>query len=910
MGHSKIQDIYSLTPIQKGMLFHSIADPNSSAYFVQNSFDLNGVFDIRLFEQSINALIARHDILRTVFSMSIPKQPLQMVLKSRRFKLKYEDISHIDIMDQQDFVKKFEIEDRLEIFDLKRGPLMRITVLKLNPASHRIVWSFHHILMDGWCMPLIFRETFQIYQQLHQGERVVLPDVPAYGTYIEWLEKQNQKKASAYWGNYLRGYDQKIELVNRNQELQSYNSEFMKFSLGKEETKSLNNIAKKYKVTMNTLLQTIWGITIQKITNSTDVVFGSVVSGRPAEIEGIEQMVGLFINTIPVRVTCNGDDTFVEIMRRNQTNALESSQYDYYPLYEIQSQSEAKQGLVNHIMIFENYPVDQEMDKMDSGNSLPFKFSNLSVHEQTNYDFNIMVIPGENIKIQFQYNSLVYGQKTIKQFKKYIIRTMEQIINDPHLCIKDIDLLSKDDKKQLLLGFNNNQAEYPKDKTIHKLFEKQVERTPNHIAVECQGQGLSYRELNNRANQLARKLRERGVKSSSIVGIMVDRSLEMIIGIMGILKAGGAYLPIDPEYPSDRIQYMLNDSKSSIILTKKDLLNKVSTQHEIILLESEMFNDDSLLDQSGNLESKSGSEDLAYIIYTSGSTGKPKGVMISHRAVNNFIYGMSEHIVCEYGKTMLALTTISFDIFVMETFFPLLKGLRVVIASDEEKKDPKLLCEVIAQQGIDLLQATPSTFRMIMTYDQNLDCLNRIEYILVGGESFSEHLLEKFSKLSQSKIFNLYGPTEATIWCTVRNLTNSKSIDIGKPIQNTQILILDKNQNLQPIEVEGELCISGDGLAKGYLNNPSLTKEKFVRHPIEPWKRLYRTGDIAKWLPDGNIKYIGRIDHQVKIRGYRIELCEIESQLLKYEHISETIVTAVKGQEENSSLYAYFTSDK
>ncbi len=440
---------------------------------------------------------------------------------------------------------------------------------------------------------------------------------------------------------------------------------------------------------------------------------------------------------------------------------------------------------------------------------------------------------------------------------------------------------------------------------IHELFEGQARSTPNHTALILGEKSLSYKELNERANKLARKLREKGVQADSIVGIMVNRSFEMIIGILGVLKAGGAYLPIDPAYPADRIQFMLEDSSTHILLSQKKFIEGIHCEGDFINLDER----DIYAGDDSNPAIINSSRDLAYVIYTSGSTGTPKGVMIEHGAVCNFIRGISEKIDFSEGKTILALTTISFDIFVMETLLPLSRGLTVVIADELHQKNPKLLNKLIIQNHVDMLQSTPSGMQLLLRYDEELQGLKCLKEVMVGGEPFPTSLLERLKRLSNAKIYNLYGPTETTVWSTLKDVSLCSSINIGKPICNTQIYIVNENSGLQPVTEEGELCIAGDGLARGYLNRPELTEEKFVANPFNPGSKMYRTGDLAQWLPDGNIEFLGRIDNQIKLNGYRIELEEIEYQLLKHHSIKEAVVIAKEGKEGNKFLCAYFMSD-
>ncbi len=447
-----------------------------------------------------------------------------------------------------------------------------------------------------------------------------------------------------------------------------------------------------------------------------------------------------------------------------------------------------------------------------------------------------------------------------------------------------------------------------KTKTIHELFEEQVQTRPDAIALIFEEKSLTYKELDEKSNQLAHILRGKGVQADSIIGIMVNRSLEMIVGILGVLKAGGAYLPVDPAYPLERIKFMLEDSDANILLThnvasNSDKLKEIEFAGEIIDLTDQSLNESNKI----KLEEIVFPDNLAYVIYTSGSTGKPKGVMIEHRNVVNFIKGITSKIDFLPNKTILALTTISFDIFVLETLVSLVKGLKIVIATEDQQNNLELLQELLKKHDVKMLQLTPSRLKLLMNSSEDLACFNGIEELMIGGEAFPEHVSTTLMNNFNGRIFNLYGPTEATVWSTLQEVIAGKEINIGTPIANTQIYILDENQNVKPIGVNGELCIAGEGLARGYLNNPELTQKQFI---IKDGMRLYRTGDLARWNTSGEIEFLGRIDHQVKVRGFRIELGEIENILLSHDDINETVVTVVENPKSDKSLCAYYLSQK
>ncbi|WP_155729817.1 non-ribosomal peptide synthetase, partial [Paenibacillus polymyxa] len=574
---------------------------------------------------------------------------------------------------------------------------------------------------------------------------------------------------------YLKDYEQQITLPQQKIQPKSmhtgeYVAEDLDCEFQPELVAQIEQVAKQNQVTINTLIQTVWGVLLQKYNNSSDVVFGSVVSGRPGDIPGVEHMIGLFINTIPVRVQSEQGETFVELMKRTQRQALASNAYDAFPLYEIQALTEQKQDLINHIMIFENYPVEQQVEQLGSDGQEKFTISNVVSTEATNYDLNVVVMPGEGIKIRFMYNTLSFDQAGIERLYGHFARLLEQISLNPHVCVEELELLTAAEKQQITAAFNDTACAFPSHQTIHQLFEEQVEYTPDQVALVFGHQSLTYRELNERANSLARMLQAQGVGPDKLVGLMVQRSVEMIVGLLAVLKAGGAYVPIDPEFPSSRIAYMLEDSEAAVLLTSRDLLEEHHCHANTLFLEDAAL----YQGESGNLETIARPEHLAYVIYTSGSTGNPKGVMLQHRSVLNFITGMREVIDFEASQTILSLTTISFDIFVLETILPLLGGMTVVLGDSQHQVNPQALGELITHHHIEMLQMTPSRLQMLLGHEAGSRALQGVKAIMVGGEALPSKLLAALQEINGPRIYNMYGPTETTVWSTVQELTHAE----------------------------------------------------------------------------------------------------------------------------------------
>ncbi|NFA07396.1 amino acid adenylation domain-containing protein [Clostridium botulinum] len=892
----EIKNIYSLTPMQMGMLFHALKDEESSSYFEQSIFTLKGEIDLNIFERSFNKVIERYDILRTVFVYENVDKPKQIVFKERKARIGYEDISKLSNESKENYIENFISKDKEKGFNLGKDLLIKISILKVEKDKYEVVWSFHHILMDGWCLNIIMNDFFNIYSQLQEEKSIELPKVTPYIEYIKWLEdrKKLNNEGEEYWRNYLSCYENvaRIPISAERHKEEKYELKELKFAINKEKTKKLERIVKTERVTMNTIIQAVWGILLQRYNNIDDVVFGTVVSGRNANIEGIDRMVGLFINTIPVRIKTESGMSFVELIKEIQKLSLESSKYDYYPLAEIQSKTKLKNELINNIVVYENYYIDNSSINLNEKINKKFIMENMKSREETNYDLNLIIGPSEELNIKLSYNKKIYDDYIIEKISKQLALIIDTIISNKNILVDEIEIIEEEEKNKILYEFNDTKVDYPKDKTIQELFEEQVEKTPNNIAVVFEDKKLTYRELNEKANSLGRLLRDKGVKADSIVGIMVERSVEMIVGIMGILKSGGAYLPIDPSYPVERIEYMIEDAKIDILITSEEFINKVKFSKSIVNIKEK-----SIL-KKDNLDIINKSSDLAYVIYTSGSTGRPKGVMVEHKSLINLCnYHNKKFNIKEEDKST-SYAEFSFDASVWEVFPYLIIGATIYIINENIKLDIIKLNKYYEKNNITISFLPTPICQQFMEVDNT-----SLRVILTGGDKLNNY------KEKQISIINNYGPTEATVLTTSYHVKSKvNNIPIGKPMYNQRVYILN-NKKVAPIGVSGELCISGDGLARGYLNNPELTSEKFVDNPFEPGERMYRTGDLAKWLPDGNIEFLGRIDNQVKIRGFRIELEEIENRLLEYEGVKEAVVVAKEDKERSKYLCAYIVSN-
>ncbi len=692
----------------------------------------------------------------------------------------------------------------------------------------------------------------------------------------------------------------------QNQQQDSHYQE-IELRLSVEISCKLQNVAQNHHVTLATIFQAAWALLLSRYSGEQDVVFGVTVSGRSSGFSGVENMVGLLINTLPLRLQISPDEQLISWLGQIQQLMWELQHYSYTPLVDIQSWSDLPGGipLFESIMIFENYPVNPAL--WNEGSSL--QISKIEGFEQTNYPLTVFVIPGDELLIKISYDPVRLAQDPIERMLGHLQTMLLAIAKNPQQKVGEIPLLSAAERHQLLVEWNDTATEYPSDKCIHQLFEEQVAKTPLAVAVVFENQQLTYQELNQKANQLAHHLQSLGVGPEVLVGICVERSIEMVIGLLGILKAGGAYVPIDPSYPQERVNFMLSDTQVSVLLTQQQFLSDLLSQNATVLYLDKNWHEIAQHSKQNPI-TEVNSSNLAYTIFTSGSTGKPKAVQILHSAVVNLLCTMCQHIGMTADDVLLGVTTFTFDIAGLEIFLPMIVGAYVVIANREVTVDGKRLLDLIVNSGITVMQATPATWQLLLeTGWQNSAQLK----ILCGGEALPRKLANQLQTRS-SCLWNVYGPTETTIWSLIDQVDAQVGlISIGKPIANTKVYILNCHLQPVPIGVSGELYIGGAGLARGYLNRPELTAEKFIQNPFCDHKseRLYQTGDLARYLSDGKIEYLGRIDHQVKIRGFRIELGEIEAVLHTYPQIQQAVVVLREDISEDKRLVAYIvTSDE
>lgn len=905
-----VEDIYPLSPMQQGILFHTLYAPKSGMYCEQFHFAIHGDFNISAFKQAWQQLIERHQVLRTFFIWEDVKEPVQVVQKQTRLPWEQQDWRRFTILEKQKRLKDFLRKEQEWDFKVSQAPLMRVTLIQLAEDEYQFIWNRHHLLMDGWSTPIIFEELFAFYKAFNQGQTLHLGQPCPYRDYVAWLQHQDLSQAEEFWRRRLKGFTTTTSLrVDRQlggSISQGNSYDHQKTQLSEAATTALRGLAQQQQLTLNTLIQGAWALLLSRYSGEKDVVFGAVISGRPPTLAGANSMVGVFINTLPVRAYINSGEFLVPWLKKLQKQQNEARQYEYSPLIEVSKWSDIAPGLplFENILNFQTYQGNFSSQQLDSN----LKISEISTFAQNHYPLTVSVEADSELSLDIFYDCQRFDADTITRMLGHFQTLLEGIVAAPEQRLVDLPILTQTEQQQLLVEWNATQTDYPKDLCIHQLFEAQVDRTPNAIAVVFEDQQLTYQELNSRANQLAHHLQELGVSPEVLVGICMERSLEMVVGLLGIFKAGGAYVPIDPAYPSERLAFILQDTQVPVLLTQQNLLETLPPhQAKVFCLET---NWNQIAQHSPeNPTSRASAENLAYVIYTSGSTGRPKGVMNIHRGICNRLLWMQNAYQLTVSDRVVQKTPFSFDVSVWEFFWPLINGASLVIAQPGGHQDSAYLVKLISSQQITTIHFVPSMLQVFLQ-EQTLEECNCLKRVICSGEALSWEQQNRFFERLDAELHNLYGPTEAaidvTFWqCQCQN--DLPIVPIGRAITNTQIYLLDQHLQPVPLGVPGELHIGGDGLARSYLNRPELTAEKFIANPFstQPGARLYKTGDLARYLPNGEIQYLGRIDHQVKIRGFRIELGEIETALSQHPVVQANAVVVREDEPGSKHLIAY-----
>lgn len=910
---TKIKEIeisYPLSSLQKGLLFHSINTPTAGSYIVHLVWKskISSFLNLNRLKHAAELLLERHAILRSFFQWENRDEPIQIVSTSYNIPWSEYDWTEVKEEDIQNRLNIFLKADREAGFDLSNAPLLRFTMIKLAEQQKLIILTIHHILLDGWSVPILINELNTLYQQQDTDG---LPAITGtYKDFIHWQQKQDLIKAKQFWQNYLFDFSTSLQLPiiedisSNSQTNQVINISYHQLELTNDLSSKISIFCRDNKITINIFFQAIWALLLRHYTSENDIVFGVTLTERNPEIYNSSSIIGLLVNTLPLRIQFKNDMTVIEYLLYVQKQFSEITEYHYTPIVEIQKWMNFSNGLplFNSIFVFENYPTLHNSDCF-------FKFEEFEIIDPTHYPLTCIIIPNKEIKIKFAYDKERISDESIVCLRNHLFNLLIEVISVSKQQIQYLNILSSNELQKVIIDFNRTKIKYPKDKTLNQLFEEQVERSPQHIALVFENKSLTYEDLNNLSNQLAHHLHTKSVQIEDIIPIYLERSIDMVISMLAIMKAGGICVPMDPNIPIERNHYILNDTKPRLIITQQSVYNNnqdlfKNTNLQIIFIDKAC----TFIDYPNtNLNLLIRPVHPLYVIYTSGSTGKPKGVVVKNQSVVNLLHAINLHLKITTSDRLLAVTTITFDISILELFLPLIVGATCVTAQYHTIIDGKALKSVIKQQHISILQATPYTWRMLIEAGW---INNRPFKIICGGEALSPELAAQLLKRS-TDVWNVYGPTETTIWSTIHKITtndlNKRYIPLGKPLGNTQIYILDASLNPISIGVIGEIYISGDGLAQGYLNQFKLTEQKFIYHNFSGMKkqRLYKTGDLGRWLDDGSIEFIARNDDQIKLNGFRIELGEVEHFLNSYPSIKQSVVVSQSNKHKDNQLVAF-----
>ncbi len=908
-----VEASYRLSPMQEGMLFHSLYARETGVDITQILCDLHEEIDVPALEAAWQQITDHHAVLRARFRWDGLDEPRQEVQRNVRIVLRTKDWRGLPKVERSQRLESLLQAERHCGFNLTAAPLMRLALIRLGPAEWQFIWTFHHLLLDARSFVVVLNDVFAAYAALKQGRELTLPKPRPYRDYINWLQQQDFGAAEPFWRQMLGGFTTPTPLALGPATTRAWSGEEaygeQEIRLSETATQSLRELARQNDLTLNTLVQGAWALLLSRYSGETDVVFGATRAGRRGTVAGAESMVGLFINTVPVRVRLPPDARLLPWLQELRAQWRAMHEYEHTPLARIQGWSDAPRG----VPLFESIlnVQDPSWDAVLRGQGGSWLRREFRIRNQTNYPLALDVYGGQDLRLKIIYDRRRFPDGAMSPLLGHLRTLFEGMAANPNQRLAELPLLTEAERRQVLVEWNRTEADYPQDQCIHELVETQVERTPDALAVAFGEQKLSYRELNARANQLAHRLQQAGVGPEKVVGLCLERSADLVIGVLGILKAGGAYVPLDPAYPAERLAFMLEDAQVSVVVTHETLRPKLPpTSAEVICLgvddPSRITHHASLADApSGNPRSAATPKNLAYVIYTSGSTGVPKGVEVQHGGLVNLVAWHQRTYQVTAADRATQMASPAFDAAAWEIWPYLAGGASLHIPDDETRLSQEHLLEWLRAHQITLcFLPTPLAEAVLdRPWPEGL----ALRALLTGGDRLKRRPKPEFP----CALVNHYGPTESTVVATCAPVapgTDSEPMPpIGRPIANTQVYVLDRHGQPVPIGVPGELHIGGVGLARGYRRRPELTAEKFVPNPFsaEPGARLYKTGDLVRCLPDGNIEFLGRLDHQVKIRGFRIEPGEIESAMAGHPLVREAVVIAHPDPAGETRLIAY-----
>lgn len=881
-------------------------EPGTATYNIPSAIKIRGALELDILKRSLNEIVCRYEILRTRFTIK-NDTPVQIVEPSVALDLPLVDFSHLpDGMRETELTQYLQSEAN-HPFDLAKAPLLRTVCIRICETEHVLFFMAHHTIFDGSSLGIMLSEIATLYNAFLAGKPSPLAQLPSqYADYAIWqrcqLNESELQRLLEYWRERLSGDLPTLQMPTDRPRppRQTYRGSVETIQFPGTLVDNLTEIGRQDGATLFMVMLAAFNVLLHRYTGQDDFIVGAPMNGRNRP--EFERAIGFYVNTLALRTDVSGDPTFRELLRRVRQGCLGAYSHQELPFEKLVQEFEAKRDLSRTPLFQALFAFQDIANRSFESGGLAWTTQRVdSQVARTDLSFWLTQTDA-GISAAMEYSSDLFDKRTIARLLEHYKRLLEGLRDNQDDPISALPLLSEGEQDTMTVEWNTTQSDYPHDCRMHHLFEAQAERTPNATAAIFGDETITFDELNRRANQLSHHLRSLGVGSETLVGICLNRSLEMMVGLLGILKAGGAYVPLDPDFPLERLAYMVADADLQVLVTAESLVARLPERAAtLVRIDSDAPLITQQCDRNPAIEGRPG--DLAYVIYTSGSTGKPKGVQVPHKGVVNFLCSMREKPGMTESDRLLAVTTLSFDIAVLELFLPLAVGATVVIASRDVASDGRKILDTLSAARITVMQATPATWQMMIS--AGWDATQPIT-VLCGGEPMLPDLADELVARGNA-VWNLYGPTETTIWSTCFELTESGGpILIGRPIANTQVYVLDDQWRPVPVGVAGELYIGGDGVTRGYLNQPALTAERFLR---DEWtdgnNRLYRTGDLARWQADGCLEHLGRIDSQVKIRGFRIELGEIESVLSEHSSIEQVAVNVWNASSGDQRLVAY-----
>lgn len=906
-----IGDSFPLTPMQEGMLYHSLAYPDRGVDVQQVLCTIDDCFDHDRFEAAWSRLTQRHAVLRTRFEWEGRDQPVQTVLEQVTLAIQVYDLQATESERQELTLREFLRNDRKRGIHLGSAPLMRLSVFMLGESGFTFVWTYHHVILDGRSDEIVLRDFLLLYENGDGSDPLRVVPSHSYRKYAGWITSRSFEDDRAFWTEELKSLDSTTPVPFAEQKSVAPGPDapgVVTSWIGAPDLAALRAFAGQENVTLNTLVQSAWALLLHHYSGQDDVVFGTTRACRYSGIEGQKDMVGLFINTIPFCVHVGREQTLSELMAAVRSRHLSLRPYENTPLWLIQQTAPKLSGepLFHSILVFERGSLKNRL------RSLGRRWERISVQRYQKTGFPVCLVvydDDDELSLRVEYERNLLSAADAGRVLEHMKTLLSRMPGSAHERAAHVPYLTAAELQTLLYDWNTTHRDYPAGRTLVDLFRSQVARTPTRIAVTYEGNSLSYEALNGQSNQLAHYLSAMGVGPDVPVGVFMERSLALVIAIYGIEKAGGAYVPLDPEYPADRVRFMVEDAGLPIVIVQEHLIERLDAgSARLVRIDSEW--DRIGTESSEDPRRRAGEHNIAYIIYTSGSTGQPKGVMNEHRGIVNRLLWMQEAFGLDETDRVLQKTPYSFDVSVWEFFWPLQVGSQLVMAAPGGHRDNTYLVRRIRESGITTIHFVPSMLELFLE-EPNLEQCQSLRRVICSGEALRREHQRRFYERLSCELHNLYGPTEAAVDVThwpCRKDDAGTTVPIGFPVANTTIYILDRAGQPVPVGCVGEIHIGGVQVARGYLNRPDLTAERFIPDPFSKvaGARLYKTGDLGRFLPDGAVEYVGRADFQVKIRGLRVELGEIENVLHQYDGIGQNVVMLMERAPGDTVLVAYY----